>query len=392
MSKKDKNKSMQSHNIKHVQCSHDGNSEDNFKPASKAIKLQFAFYALVIYLGCASKTLAQSEEMKFQDQWQKEQLAIQSLEKHGGHVETSNRVPKSLRKLVDKDKQEFVRKVTIRPNPNMTRRKVNLDLLNQLKEFSYLRELDLGAVALTDEAMKSVSKLTRLRVLRINADQLTDRAMEEIDKLSQLEKLQIDQATSLSDRSLKQIGRLNKLKHLTICVSTKITGSAFAEFKRPDSLQQLNLPMCRGLDDSGLKGISRFKNLQVLSINGSRKVSSTGVLHVAKLKQLKELTLGALADKAISAQTVEAISHLDQLKLLSLTSSQSLTNEAVKHLTKLKKLQTINLSSTAVTDACLNHLRKCKNLKKLTLYNNEMTDSTIRKFSSEFPKIWIEHK
>ena len=81
------------------------------------------------------------------------------------------------------------------------------------------------------------------------------------------------------------------------------------------------------------------------------------------------------------ARLLEDLPHLTHLS----TSNTQLTNRGLASIAKLRKLNTLHLSSPHVTDDGLRHLAHLKRLKLLFLYCPKVTDAGVDWLSQQLP-------
>ena len=91
--------------------------------------------------------------------------------------------------------------------------------------------------------------------------------------------------------------------------------------------------------------------------------------------------------------TDEGLKHLKELsKLQSLyLAANKVTDEGLKHLEGLTSLQTLHLAANKVTDEGLVHLKGLNNLHSLSLINTKVTDEGVDKLQKAIPKCRITH-
>jgi len=91
--------------------------------------------------------------------------------------------------------------------------------------------------------------------------------------------------------------------------------------------------------------------------------------------------------------TDDGLKHLKKLsKLQSLyLDTNKVTDEGLKHLEGLTNLQTLHLDANKVTDEGLVHLEGLTNLQSLSLINTKVTDEGVEKLQKAIPNCRIAH-
>ncbi len=100
-----------------------------------------------------------------------------------------------------------------------------------------------------------------------------------------------------------------------------------------------------------------------LSLAGSR-VTGKYLSHLLKMKKLNDLDLSntVIGDR----ECASVVGKLTELRALKLTST-SITNDGIKHLSRLRNLESLSIAKTRVTDSGLDALCKLPSLKELSV-------------------------
>ncbi len=114
------------------------------------------------------------------------------------------------------------------------------------------------------------------------------------------------------------------------------------------------------IDDAFLVGLGRFQKLRSLCLRYGT-ITETGIKEIAQVKELKHLEISRLGSRA-------NVKDSDQTKDL---------NDAIKHLTGLTKLESLNMSETRIQDDGLKNLSKMKSLRQLNLRDTKITDQSL---------------
>jgi hypothetical protein len=159
-------------------------------------------------------------------------------------------------------------------------------------------------------------------------------------KTSPLEALKLDPVSK---------SELDQLRREGIPVFPMATGSPFLQVLLPDR-----------------------KDLSATSLGKLKKVAPNVVSFNAGNSNLDDGMMAALA----------GFPHLNRLYL----NQTAVSDDGLKHLSKLTYLEYLNLYKTQVTDAGLAQLKDLKNLKNLYLWQTSVTENGLAKFASYLPQ------
>jgi len=177
------------------------------------------------------------------------------------------------------------------------------------------------------------------------------------------------------------------------------TAAPLARFQAPDSPFGLDFSRS-GMTDEWLKHVSGFKSLEALNLRGTN-VSDAGLQHIIGLKRLRWLNLSGTVVKdvgikqlaqlpelegialpfALSGEALKELSGLENLKSLDFTKT-SVVDKDLKDVACIKSLKCLDLRITGVTDAGLEHLAGHPNLETLYLWGDNLTDATVKELAA----------
>jgi hypothetical protein len=115
--------------------------------------------------------------------------------------------------------------------------------------------------------------------------------------------------------------------------------------------------------DASLKELKAFEQLQMLKLDSAKNITDEGVKELASLTKLEDLGLG----------------------------STQVTDAGLKHLAELKELKALSLSFTNITDAGLKELAAHKKLETLGLSFTKVTKDGVKELQDALPKCKIFH-
>eukprot|EP01129_Flabellula_baltica_P003015 TRINITY_DN12879_c0_g1_i1.p1 TRINITY_DN12879_c0_g1~~TRINITY_DN12879_c0_g1_i1.p1 ORF type:complete len:466 (+),score=62.77 TRINITY_DN12879_c0_g1_i1:43-1440(+) len=160
-------------------------------------------------------------------------------------------------------------------------------------------------------------------------------------------------------------------------------------------------------DDLGGELFSRLKETETLVLNRCELLGRRSILALEEMKNLVTLNLGILQSSRIAAELL-SISKIPNLKKLTITHCGSLTtdffhslvqnglhlelinitgcfnitHDAMKHISSMTSLTTLNISHCPVKERGIEYLTSCTNLRNLIYLQEELLDNvTFVKFS-----------
>jgi Leucine Rich repeat len=228
---------------------------------------------------------------------------------------------------------------------------------------------------LTDADLVDVAGLTELRTVSF---MLAPRATGEgLVSLSKLDHLHLVAAAFYGGgevTGLKHIAAVKSLEQLFLKFGQNSPEDALDGLAEHPALRILMLNNWSKLTDTGMSKIAKIPKLQLLGVSGCTKITSTGI---AALKGLSLSSLDIGGCDRVGNEGAQAIAAMSGLQMLYAKAS-GITDDGIKHLGKLTKLDTLDLSDNfGVTDACLADLKKLSALKNLNLSGTELTDKAV---------------
>lgn len=132
---------------------------------------------------------------------------------------------------------------------------------------------------------------------------------------------------------------------------------------------------------TSLTGLNQAKKIQSLDLN-STNVTDAAVDNVVGIRGLKELYLGKTK---ITDRGVEKLTHLSQLKVLTLKQSPQLGTATIRALKKMPGLNQIDLTDTSFSAFDIEDLARSNRSLKTIFFTG--TDSEYERLETEFPTI-----
>jgi len=269
--------------------------------------------------------------------------------------------------------------------------------LAKLDRLKYLWVSCIGNSPLTDKALATVSKLPELEVLYIGGAGFTNEGMELFQNLKNLSALHIAFWPGLDNETLKQLARLPKLRDLSWSSSDSVTMSGLSVLNRLAGLESLSISDIRqddgGLDLSGLKKLRRLRIMMwhKTTMVGKEFVSTWDEYHDSDLTSLSGLTNLenlSLTGPGIGYAGFEHLSSLTNLKYLQIGGSANLTDDGLKHLANMRRLDSLFIGDSRITGQGLAHLYPLKTLHIIRIKSAiPVSGKAIVRLRSELPHL-----
>jgi len=196
-----------------------------------------------------------------------------------------------------------------------------------------------------------------LQILRLNKLTFKESELEYLSGLTGLQRLEVD-SSDVSDKGLKAIAKLPNLVYLNLS-RTLITGKTLGDLAPLKKLTDLELghnAICNG----NLDGVASIQSLRALRIQACQ-------LHDRDL---------------------ESISHLKNLESLTMHENKMITDNGIKCLAKMPKLEYLDIGQTPITAGGIKALKACP-LKTIRMEIGQFKKTEIAQLITVFPKAKI---
>ncbi len=127
-----------------------------------------------------------------------------------------------------------------------------------------------------------------------------------------------------------------------------------------------------GITDAGLAPLAGLTLLRKLRLTATR-VMGPGLVHVSRLPRLEVLNLVAPSLENVGLSHLRFAGNLQRLLL----AAERITDEAVPYLAQIPKLTSLSIDGTSITGTGLRHLRSCQHLTWLSLGDRQLTEEGI---------------
>lgn len=249
--------------------------------------------------------------------------------------------------------------------------------LAQLSGLPYLENLNLMNTHLTDDGLASLSDLKNLRILFLIGTKVTDDGLAHVSGLSKLNMLQLT-GTNVTDNGLVHLTPLANLESLGLD-GTAVSDAGLHHL--PANLKTLGLSYTK-VGDPGLSDLPADLKWLVLL---STKVTDEGMPAVSRLTKLENLNLSG---DPISDAGLKHLESLQELRHLVLDNTQ-VTDAGLISLSRLPNLEYLYLDNLAITDAGLAQLEGLPNLKILVVTKTQVTAAGAAKLNKKLPALKI---
>lgn len=244
--------------------------------------------------------------------------------------------------------------------------------LMELARMPKLEQLDLSHTRISDEGMLYLKPAPRITDLNLYyAEQITDQGLNAIKNWKYLKQLNV-RGTRISDGTLEIVSHLTQLEALDIA-NTQITDNGLDYLMTLVNLKELSLGRRRESDNE-VELLRLLPTLTHLNLSGpttgaerpdttSRRASGSGPMRadlvhaIAELRDLRVLKLGY---SGVTTEGLRTMSVLGRIERLGLEGCARIDDEAVAELSAWKNLKYLDLQETRATEKAVAALRKAK--------------------------------
>ncbi len=201
-----------------------------------------------------------------------------------------------------------------------------------------------------------------------DAAPVTDEGLKHLVAFPELRKLDLGTSPKVTSNGIKGLSRLPKLVDLSYSPKNKDCVQALSDLK---NLRRLNL-FQGDVTDADMMFLSGLP-LEKLCLSYT-SVSDDGLKQVVPLSRLDALHL---EKTSVSDAGMKQLATMQSLRTLDVSQTK-MTKSGLKELARLKKLQVLSLEGLGIGDAEVELLSAFKGLEKLSLHNNPVTDAGMK--------------
>ncbi|HEY9786269.1 MAG TPA: protein kinase [Candidatus Obscuribacterales bacterium] len=249
---------------------------------------------------------------------------------------------------------------------------------SHLRELNRFRQDEVRAVTIIYRVKDYLEAVEQADISRVSDETLA--FVRNFDRLTYLNV----QDSKTSDVGLSYLIDHSPLKVLMVS-NTRVTGKGLAKLNfekmihfRADAIPEINLVLPKlakaplsvlsledtDLDDSSAQHISRIASLDNLNIRNNPKITEHGIAYLSKLPRLTAINIDLIP---ITPGICEALARMKQLTHISVEGT-GLDDAGLERISQKQSLVDIHLGhNPKVTDRGLSHLTKLKNLTRLHL-------------------------
>lgn len=190
---------------------------------------------------------------------------------------------------------------------DITRWAISDDFIRTVSRLPYLEELDLGACARLTALSCLYLKQNAERLRRLNfrcSMSLEDNGIAALEDSASLETLDLTLARNISDDGILPLGNSDCFPKLTTVLLSQcrlLTDVAVKALAQNTGLRYIDLSYCGLLTDAAAFAVSKLPFVEELDFSGCRNMTDDGVRVTAGLRRLQRLRLancGGLTDRA----------------------------------------------------------------------------------------------
>jgi hypothetical protein len=306
-------------------------------------------------------------------------------------------------------------------------RQVSASGIAQMQSLASLKHVSLSYVPVTDAQLAEFRRLPKLEHLYVRHGEFSGSGLGSLSSLPKLSRLEVS-SSMLTDDVFEAAARLPALDHLSV-EGSNIRGTGLAALRSCRTLTSLILK-CPGIDEANMASLATAPVLSVLHLEGG--FSDATLAHIARIPNLRHLHWGAgsftaagmkalsasrslgslalasdpLTDEAIKSlpslgrlqnlnimngrqltnQGLEPLTRMAFVESVMLQNAGAITNDGVAHLAKIPGVQTIYVSGAqGITDAGLQHFKGRQQIRRVSFYNSQVTDAGVAALKQLLP-------
>ena len=254
-----------------------------------------------------------------------------------------------------------------------------------------LKTLNLRGTDVTDTSLAYIAELSRLKSLDISFTQITDVGLEHLASLAQLEELNLG-GNKISGASLHVLKLLPKLKKLSFygiqrrnagwCWAPVVTDLELETISLLSGLEDLNIGYGVALGAPRPTDLGPADGEAECRIAGGMRITDLGLARLSKLEKLQHLDLSG---SAITPNGLKALASLRDLRRLSLWNVKGIDDTAAPYLEAFANLTSLDLSNTSIGDDTLARLATLSDLRRLYVSETKVTPEGLAAFRDRHP-------
>ncbi len=255
----------------------------------------------------------------------------------------------------------------------------NKDLL-RLRNQENLRDLDLSNSSIGNSAVDLLLEMPWLESLHLEYCRISPNELKRFAVMPNLRKLSIG-GNHFTDRNISVLAQFHSLKKLRINGNNRLNGKDWSFFNELPQLETVILSGCEYLTQQGFNALGSLKNLRNLLIQYCPRLNDSCLRFLDDLDSLRTLAFdgirGGDRKNGITGRGLAPLGHHRHfIRLLLDDASEEIDDGDLSFLSKLTKLQQLDLSWTKSGKCNLTSLSPLIRLKWLSLGQN-VTDEGL---------------
>ncbi|QDT02385.1 Leucine Rich repeats (2 copies) [Rubripirellula lacrimiformis] len=236
---------------------------------------------------------------------------------------------------------------------------ISSQVLGAFNNHPSIAEVTLRSSKITDQAIDDLLLLPALTRVSLHDSQITDvgiqRLIDGLAQKSQIRWLELSGCEQLTNDAFADLARLNGLQQIFLNDNPGLTSQVFGEVGKVDSISEIRFGGA-SVDPADIDSISDL---------------ALDRIHFANSK---------LTDDVLR-KVAEAFPDLTQIGL----SESDVSDDAMKSLAKLAKLEWIFMHGTPVTEVGLQHLSPLQHLKYVYASRSQIGPEAVKQFHQQHP-------
>jgi Leucine-rich repeat (LRR) protein len=234
----------------------------------------------------------------------------------------------------------------------------------------------------TDALVRHLVALPNLRYLILHETDISKDGLDGLRDAEKLAELNIE-GQRVDDGSLKAVGQIKSLEHCQF-LGCEVTSSGWASLAS-ESLKSLVIFRCRSKEGAlKLLGIGELGTLRSLCIFGV-DLAEGALKDLSALRKLETLDISRVG---IKDEDLAPVGSMENLRSLTLQGG-GINDKALRGLRWPRKLEYLDLAGTDITDLGLRDIRGLASLRKLDIRHTRVGQEAARELRTTLPKARI---
>jgi outer membrane protein assembly factor BamB len=240
---------------------------------------------------------------------------------------------------------------------------------------------------LTPECFDLLKSVSEPVIVDLGGTRIGETALTQLASVPALVGLDFEFCNQIGDAACAQLSVMPHLRVLVLA-GTGVGTEGLRALAASPSLVALDLEVCDAIVDGSCESLGTFPQLRALSLKKTGfekdRVAGTGLQQLTRLDKLEQLNLygNALDDAGLAHFASMSSLRSLNLSLLPITDAGLVHLQSLKKLRRLDLLFSVGFSGPKLTDAGAESLREMTGLESLNLTGTEITDAGLRQLQS----------